>query len=1025
MRRIVCAVLVLLPAAIRTAEPATHQIRLDGQTFTLPVGFTIERVAGPPLVDRPIVADFDELGRLYVADSSGSNEKVEVQLAKRPHRIVRLEPSANGRFERATVFADKMMFPEGVLWHAGSLYVAAPPSIWKLTDADGDGVAEQREEWFQGKTLTGCANDLHGPYLGPDGWLYWCKGAFAEQTIERPGKQPLVSRAAHIFRARPDGSGREIVMTGGMDNPVEVAFTSTGEALFTATFVQFPGGGRRDGLMHGVYGGVYGKNHGVLDGHIRTSPDLMPVMTHLGPAAPSGLCVYESTAFGSDFEGNAFVAQFNMRKISRHVLVPDGATFKTIDSDFLTSDNFDFHPTDVLEDADGSLLVIDTGGWYKLCCPTAQLAKPDVLGAIHCIRRTDAPRIDDPRGLKLDWSNPRMEWLDDPRPAVRKRAIAALAARGTDAIPELARACESKRSAESKRNAIWALTRIDDPRSRAAVRAVLHDPDETVGQAAAHSVSVTRDAGAARELWGLLQHRSMAVRRIAAEALGRCGSEPDVGALTVALGGPSDPVLEHSIIHALIEIGRPEATASKNGLIGVAPGVQRGVLIALDQMGAKNIRGDEVLAAWRGDDPKLRATAAWILGRHPEWSDQLAAALRQTMSSPLPRLSSKDSDELIDLLTKTAKSPAIQAVLAEVVNTSWRDVALAAIRGANVSPVPTIWIDSVLQLLENGASQPAALTLLRAWKLPREKSVVIADRLKSLARNSTIADDVRMMALAALPPAAIRNDADLETWLFEQLRSTKPVAVRSPAADIVARGGFSSDQLLHLAEMLGNIGPMEFDRVLDAYSACTDDRVGENLLTALATMKPLLRVATLRPRLSKFGPAIQSKAEKLYRELDAESAKQADRLDAFAAKLKGGDIRRGQTVFNSQKASCSACHAVGYIGGAIGPDLTKIGAIRTERDLLESILFPSASFVRGYEPISVMTKRGVPVNGLIKRDSPDDVVVTVSATEEVRIPRSDIESISPGTVSIMPAGLDQQLSEQDLADLIAFLKACR
>ena len=81
-----------------------------------------------------------------------------------------------------------MMFPEGTMWFAGSLYVAAPPSIWKLTDTDDDGVADQREEWFAGKTLTGCANDLHGPYAGPDGWIYWCKGAFAEQTYDRPGE---------------------------------------------------------------------------------------------------------------------------------------------------------------------------------------------------------------------------------------------------------------------------------------------------------------------------------------------------------------------------------------------------------------------------------------------------------------------------------------------------------------------------------------------------------------------------------------------------------------------------------------------------------------------------------------------------------------------------------------------------------------------------------------------------------------------------------------------------------------------
>ena len=76
--------------------------------------------------------------------------------------------------------------------------------------------------------------------------------------------------------------------------------------------------------------------------------------------------------------------------MTRHVLSPAGSTFTSQDSDFLVSSDPDFHPTDVLEDADGSLVVIDTGAWYKLCCPTSQLAKPDVLGAIYRIRRKNA-----------------------------------------------------------------------------------------------------------------------------------------------------------------------------------------------------------------------------------------------------------------------------------------------------------------------------------------------------------------------------------------------------------------------------------------------------------------------------------------------------------------------------------------------------------------------------------------------------------------------------------------------------------
>ena len=108
----------------------------------------------------PSSRDFDDEGRLYVADSSGSSDRVEKQLADWPHRIVRLEDvDRDGTFDTSVVFADRMMLPEDTMWFDGSLYVAAPPSIWRLTDTNGDGVADEREEWFRGETLTGCAND--------------------------------------------------------------------------------------------------------------------------------------------------------------------------------------------------------------------------------------------------------------------------------------------------------------------------------------------------------------------------------------------------------------------------------------------------------------------------------------------------------------------------------------------------------------------------------------------------------------------------------------------------------------------------------------------------------------------------------------------------------------------------------------------------------------------------------------------------------------------------------------------------
>ena len=184
------------------ATPGFHTVALNGHNFTLPDGFTIELAAAAPQVNRPISAAFDEKGRLYVTDSSGSNDKTAEQVKTKPHRIVRLEDTdGDGTFDKSTVFVKNVMLPEGAMWYRGSLYVAAPPHIWKFTDTDGDGIADKEEIWFDGKTVTGCANDLHGPWLGPDGWFYWTKGGFQPQRHVFAGKE-IETRASILFRAK-------------------------------------------------------------------------------------------------------------------------------------------------------------------------------------------------------------------------------------------------------------------------------------------------------------------------------------------------------------------------------------------------------------------------------------------------------------------------------------------------------------------------------------------------------------------------------------------------------------------------------------------------------------------------------------------------------------------------------------------------------------------------------------------------------------------------------------------------------
>jgi len=99
--------------------------------------------------------------------------------------------------------------------------------------------------------------------------------------------------------------------------------------------------------------------------------------------------------------------------------------------------------------------------------------------------------------------------------------------------------------------------------------------------------------------------------------------------------------------------------------------------------------------------------------------------------------------------------------------------------------------------------------------------------------------------------------------------------------------------------------------------------------------------------------------------------------------------------------------------------------VRTERDLLEAIVYPSSNFVRSFEPVTLTTKAGGALYGILKETSSEHVALIMGPGAEQRIARADVAEIAPGTVSLMPQGLDAVISEQDLADLVVFLKSLK
>ncbi|HLY11697.1 MAG TPA: PVC-type heme-binding CxxCH protein [Planctomycetota bacterium] len=998
----------------------------DDPQIQVPDGFVVEKIAGSPLVERPIMAGFDDQGRLYVGDSAGVNLKFDDLVKSPPHRILRLEDTkGTGVFDKSVVFADKLTFPMGALWYRGSLYVCAPPSVWKLTDTDGDGVADKREEIVTRFGSNGNAADIHGPFLGPDGWFYWTDGRHGHR-IDQPDGSRSEGSAARVFRSRPDGTQVEVVCGGGMDNPVEIAFTEEGEPLVTCALFQ-ASPKRVDVLFHAIEGGVFPYHESLRE--FKRTGDLLPSVVDLGWVAPSGLMRYRGEAFGKEYTNTFFSAQFNTHKVQRHLIERDGATFRGRTEEFLVSANPDFHPTDVLEDADGSLIVIDTGGWFRIGCPTSRIDKPQIKGGIYRVRRKGAPRTEDPWGQTLDWRKPPIERFEDPRFAVRDRMVETYV-EATAAAAAERRASEwevllthlkdgiANPSVTVRRNMVWAMARSSGPPEDSSAVGI-DDPDASVRIAAVHVAGLkkpTTNPTLKKRLIALLADPVPAVRREAATALGRLRARSAVPALLDALRAGADRFLEHALIYALIRIDDRDGTV--DGLNDPNPNVRRAALIALDQMDHGALTRDQVTPLLDPANLPLQQAALSIVAARG-WSGELMGLLREWLAAEQP------PPEAGAILTTFAKDPGIQDLLAQALrspktSTATRLVLLETVARAPLDHLPATWTAELRWSLDHADHRVVrqAVAALRAGSVPDFDPSVL-----SIAKDPARPEDLRVDALVAVAPRLAKLESGLFGFLRECVDQEKPALLRLAAAQALGSAALSNDQLFRLASTLGTVGALELPRLLGAYEHSDSAKVGHELIAWLEKSPAIesLPAEALRRALQSYPDEIRARAAPILKRLEVDTEKQKARLEELGPLLTGGDPSRGKDVFFGKKVACSTCHTIQSQGGRVGPDLSKIASIRTGRDLLESIVFPSASFARGYEPYLIRTKDGAILDGLIARETADAVYLFTADRTEKRVPRASIDLMQMGKTSIMPQGLDAQIARDELRDLLAYL----
>ena len=346
---------------------------------------------------------------------------------------------------------------------------------------------------------------------------------------------------------------------------------------------------------------------------------------------------------------------------------------------------------------------------------------------------------------------------------------------------------------------------------------------------------------------------------------------------------------------------------------------------------------------------------------------------------------------------------------------------------APVDTWPTAWVDALRKALADRDERVVrqAVSVVRATDRTEFEDLAARAGPGPVARGRPEGRG----AGGGRSPVAARSTAPLFEFLVARLRLDEPPLRRMAAARALGRAPLDDGQLLALTRAVGEAGALMLPRLLPAFERSRDPRVGAALVAALgkAPGLPSLTPEDLERTLRVYPEEVQHQAEPLFRRLQTSEA--GEGVAPGRARADPGQRRsraRGREVFFGTRATCSTCHTIRSEGGHVGPDLSRIGAVRSGRDLLEAILFPSASFARGYEPFIIATNDGRVHSGIIARETSDAIVlVTPDRLRDLPPPLHPSRRSSQRRVSVMPRGLDANLNRQELADLVAFLQSLK
>ncbi len=957
--------------------------------MTLPPGFRVELVASEPALQNPVAMAFDDRGRIYVTESfeyprrepGPGRDKIKIFEDK----------DGDGLAETVTVFAEGLNIPSGIAVGHGGVWVANAPDLLFMEDTDGDDVADKTTVIVTGFGRDDTHELPNALTWGPDGCLYGLNGVFNRSVVKQDDR--VFDFTCAMFRIDPITKKFDLFCEG-TSNPWGISFDHEGSAFISACVI--------DHLWHLTESAYYLRQGGPYPPHTWFADSIVKHKHQM--AAYCGIEYFDSPAYPKQYRDKLYMGNIHGGCINSDRVERFGATYQGYsEADFLTGNDVWFMPVAQKVGPDGCMVVLD---WYdRYHCYQDANADPKGVdrghGRLYRIVHEDRPKPKVKDFSKL--SNPELETLlSDENIFNRQRAQLELQERRV----------MTKDPACVKRLQALVLG-TDSP-----IKYRMHALWSLIGSGTLPTEFLNQ----------LLDSSSPELRAWGARTAGRQNTREGTTSermKKMAIDGDARVRLQASIAAPKLAVGQTATADNVSQQIRVL----------------RSSSNDPLLprVVWQNLQPHIVEQQALILQsilNGLERGDDLLRDMAPRIASRLisdvkPTVADEPSkravDSVLELASGLSDKQANQA--AAVLESLLVKARTGEIKNEALKPMLKQWLASNASKKPFNAFGDVALEALSSWqKAMLSVRLLCADAeaietARKMVLERKLDGGIRKQMLQAVVQIQPKVASEALAQLLEDLKADRTIdgGYRDAAMDT----GIATASANDTAQLVAALPALKNDmQAAIAERMCRRADTAQALLTQIVDgklRKELISPNRVRLLAENTNETIQSAVAKIWGNINTETNREREEVIKRVANTlrwdARGDAERGLAIYDR---ICGQCHLMNGRGHEVGPNITANGRGSYEQ-LLVSVFNPSLVIGDAYKSVTLRTIDGTVVTGLLVEKTDKRTVIKVQGGKEETIPAEDIEEFKQDKKSLMPEGVENQLTTQELADLFALL----